>query len=362
MARTLALLGLCAAASATPLRVLLRERAMESERASAASRFGAPPPDLFFEQPLDHLALGAEDATTRWLQRFWVNDTFFVAKGRTGPVFLYVEGEGSGSPYSVLQGEHVELAAIHGALILSLEHRYYGASIPTPSLITSDLRFLSSHQAVGDVARFLTSYVAPTFTLDFSAHPVVTFGGSYPGALSAWLRLRLPQLISIAVSTSSPIEASYDFTGYNAVVGTSLAMPLIGGSDECVSAVRAAFTTMDEAFAAGGAVAVNAAKALNSCQTDLAKPNDAMWAASNYGGLIQGLVQYNDESGGLDVRGLCTIMLANATRTPFESFAIAVRAAAGPTCIDNSVRVAMQRGNCFSVTCAQLTPLPTAVR
>ena len=42
---------------------------------------------------------------------------------------------------------------------------------------------------------------------------VVTFGGSYPGALSAWIRLRLPHLVSAAFSTSSPVEAVIDFTG-----------------------------------------------------------------------------------------------------------------------------------------------------
>lgn len=33
-----------------------------------------------------------------------------------GPLFLYVEGEGAGSPYDVLSGQHVELAANHSAL------------------------------------------------------------------------------------------------------------------------------------------------------------------------------------------------------------------------------------------------------
>jgi len=41
---------------------------------------------------------------------------------------------------------------------------------------------------------------------------VISFGGSYSGALSAWLRKTYPDVIHGAVSTSSPILAQLDFT------------------------------------------------------------------------------------------------------------------------------------------------------
>jgi hypothetical protein len=75
------------------------------------------PPDQWFNQTLDHY--NALDQGT-WQQRYWVNSSFFTGNG---PLFLYVEGEGTGSPYDVVLGQHVELAAQHGALIISLEHR-----------------------------------------------------------------------------------------------------------------------------------------------------------------------------------------------------------------------------------------------
>ena len=117
---------------------------------------------------------------------------------------------------------------------------------------------------------------------------------------------------------SSPVQASFDFTGYNTVVGESLARPSVGGSDACLANVRAAFIFLDASLEAGGATAGAAGKALNSCE-DLshADPLTIMWAASNYGGMIQGLVQYNDEVGGLDVRALCKIM-CDTSKTPFE--------------------------------------------
>jgi hypothetical protein len=75
------------------------------------------PADQWFNQTLDHYNALNQGV---WPQRYWVNASFYTG---TGPLFLYVEGEGTGSPYDVVLGQHVELAAQHGALIISLEHR-----------------------------------------------------------------------------------------------------------------------------------------------------------------------------------------------------------------------------------------------
>jgi serine protease 16 len=170
-----------------------------------------------------------------------VNDQYYNG---SGPLFLFVEGEGAGSSYDVLAGQHVELAASYGALIIALEHRYYGASIPTPDFSIDNLAYLSSHQAVGDVARFLGEFV-PT---QWNVTRVITFGGSYPGALSAWLRLRLPHLVYGSFSTSSPVGLVVDFTGYNDVVAASLNSTLVGGSPSCLAAVTEAFAVIDAAL------------------------------------------------------------------------------------------------------------------
>jgi len=42
----------------------------------------------------------------------------------------------------------VHLAEQHSALIVALEHRYYGLSQPFSDLSTANLRFLSSRQAL----------------------------------------------------------------------------------------------------------------------------------------------------------------------------------------------------------------------
>lgn len=267
--------------------------------------------------------------------RLQTNDQYFNRSDPNPKVFLYVEGEGTGSPYDVVGGQHVELAQVHGALLLSLEHRYYGASIPTADLSTPNMRYLSSHQAVGDVALFITQYVLPTYNLSLPSAQIVTFGGSYPGALSAWLRLRLPHLITVGVSTSSPIQAQFDYTGYNQVCYNSLSNPSVGGSPQCVAAVSAAFAAMDAAFTGTPAQRTAMASKLSSCQ-DLHATNDTMWAASNIASVLMGIVQYNDEGGGLDVAAVCKTMLAPGVQ-PIDGLATVVQASlGGAPCMDNS--------------------------
>ncbi len=138
------------------------------------------------------------------------------------------------------------LAARTGALLLALEHRFYGASFPAPDVSTPSLRLLSSRQALADLARFHTHVTAA-----FGVPPGtrwVTFGGSYPGMLAAWARLRYPHLIHAAVASSAPVGAVLNFRGYNDVVGAALANPLVGGDAACAGAVRAAFAALGAAL------------------------------------------------------------------------------------------------------------------
>jgi serine protease 16 len=138
-------------------------------------------------------------------------------------------------------------------------------------------------------ARFVTEYLNPSFNLT-SVNKLVTFGGSYPGALSAWARLRLPHIVHTAVSTSSPIEATLDFQGYNYVVAASLAAPIVGGSAACTTNVAAAFAALDAAFNGTAAARGAMATKMSSCSA-LNGAFDPMWGASNIASVIQGIVQ-----------------------------------------------------------------------
>lgn len=76
------------------------------------------PPDTWFQQRLDHF--DPQDSRT-WLQRYFVNDSFWDPTN--GPVFLFIEGEGAASPAWVVEGEMMTNAKKYNALAISLEHR-----------------------------------------------------------------------------------------------------------------------------------------------------------------------------------------------------------------------------------------------
>ena len=223
-------------ASALPtggLRRYVRERA----KAQATLEARAAPEDLYFTQRLDHFD-GSVNGTFQ--QRYFLNATYFTADG---PVFLCVGGEGPALDASVLYhsvhcSDATELAARAGALLVALEHRYYGRSVPVSAERGAmRLRHLSSQQAVGDIAAF-HGFVAEKMNLT-SANKWVTFGGSYPGMLSGFARLKLPHLIHASVSSSSPWRAKVDMREYNDVVADALALASVGGSGACRDAVAA---------------------------------------------------------------------------------------------------------------------------
>jgi serine protease 16 len=85
---------------------------------------------------------------------------------------------------------------------------------------TENLAYLTSKQALADLAAF-RNFIHTSYGLSDS-NRWIAFGGSYPGALAAWFRLKYPNLVYAAVSSSAPVKAIVDFSDYNVIVGQSL--------------------------------------------------------------------------------------------------------------------------------------------
>lgn len=76
---------------------------------------------------------------------------------------------------------------------------------------TENLVYLNSEQALADLAEFIVN-IQSKYDIPSTAK-WIAFGGSYPGSLAAWLRMKYPHLIHAAVSTSGPLLAIIDFKG-----------------------------------------------------------------------------------------------------------------------------------------------------
>ena len=146
------------------------------EAEAASPHVGNSTPN-YYDQWVDH---GNTSAGT-FQQRYYV-DTAYWNGSSESPVFYYIGGEGTlrGTP----TGYAATLAQEFGALVVALEHRWYGASIPGDITSTRDLQVsLTVEQALEDLAAF---QIWMTAQLGGTTGPWLAIGGSYPGALSAW--------------------------------------------------------------------------------------------------------------------------------------------------------------------------------
>merc|ERR1719353_814269 len=82
---------------------------------------------------LDHFltSVASPAPSPKWRQRFYVDQTHWCGTGC--PVFVYIGGEGPQAPPSPRLFMNT-LASEAGALMVALEHRFFGESYPTPDM------------------------------------------------------------------------------------------------------------------------------------------------------------------------------------------------------------------------------------
>lgn len=216
---------------------------------------GSQPSARFVTQPQDHFDTANGNT---WQQAYYVNDSFWTP-GSDAPIFLCVGGEGppldgSAVTSSVHCNVAVEWLSSKKACMFALEHRYYGchnmSACPVKSFEheTESLKYLSSRQAVEDVAGFVRQM--NTLFGFGSRNKWVTWGGSYPGMLAGWSRLRHPELIHAAVASSAPVYAKLDMFEYNDAVAHAYIVEDngVGGSLECRDSIRKGHRIIEDAL------------------------------------------------------------------------------------------------------------------
>lgn len=159
----------------------------------------------YYNQPLDHFS---PSTNLTFNQRYCVYDGYQdqnLANDFISPIFFYTGNESPLDEYVNNTGLVYELAAKphFSALVVFAEHRFEGESIPDFDVMAESnvgcFTYLTSSQALADFAS-LISYLDPKHE-----RPVITFGGSYGGMLSSWMRMKYPGSVAGAVSASAPI-------------------------------------------------------------------------------------------------------------------------------------------------------------
>lgn len=211
----------------SPLGALAAPAFLRAAVAKSSSSYVTQEP-FWFSQRLDHFA--SQDRRT-FPQRYYHFQPYF--HDPHAPIFLRICGEGTCSGIS--NDYLAVLARQFGAAIVCLEHRYYGESSPFEELTADNLKYLSSQQALFDLASFRNFYqnlVNKQFNRTTGEdNPWIVFGVSYPGALSAWFRLKFPHLVRGSLSSSGVVLAVHNYTAFDEQIAAS-------AGPACASALR----------------------------------------------------------------------------------------------------------------------------
>jgi len=167
-------------------------------------RVRGPTTPRIFQQTLDH----KHPSSSKFSQRYWIDSRY--ATGPNSPVLYEICGEATCQGTS-LRGPVYEQARRLRAHLVAIEHRYYGYSVPFPTLESANLRYLSIHQALEDLATF-QRYAQRTLQLQGKW---IAIGGSYAGSLAAYYRQKHPELVVGALASSAPVRAKAAFFEYD---------------------------------------------------------------------------------------------------------------------------------------------------
>lgn len=196
-------------------------------------------------------------------------------------------------------------------MLVDVEHRFYGESLPTEDRSTKNLALLSSDQALADLANVIT-YIKEKNNSPKSR--VITVGGSYPGNLAAYFRLKYPSITHGSIASSAPVTAKANFKEYMDVVGESITY---FGGKQCYNALELGAQQVAKLASAGfGSENMKTLeKDFNTC-APIADQWDMGIFSSNVMGNLQGTVQYNNERTGVwNVTDVCEVMLGSNSST-----------------------------------------------
>eukprot|EP00253_Pinus_taeda_P010179 PITA_10179 len=219
-----------------------------------------------YMQTLDHFTFKPDGYRT-FPQRYLVNNTYWGGPQTKSPIFVCLGAESDIISQLSDFGIMTEHAANFKALIVFIEHRYYGTSMPFGSLEesyanASTLGYYTASQALADYAILITDLKK---NLSANDCPVVVFGGSYGGMLAAWMRLKYPHITIGALASSAPILYLEDLTPHDAY-DRVVTKDFRDASESCYQNIKASWAEMEKVASQPEGLK-KLAKLFNTCES-----------------------------------------------------------------------------------------------
>ncbi|KAJ2516104.1 hypothetical protein H4217_004793 [Coemansia sp. RSA 1939] len=196
-----------------------------------------------------------------------VNATFY----RTGgPIYMSTAGETPLTRNDVDNTYATELAAATGGMVVSVEHRFYGQSNPLPDLSGNSLKYLTVDNVLEDFASVVRAIKANETATNStviglpvsvaSESPVIFVGGSYPGAVAAWMRAKYPDLVAGAWSSAAAVYGRLENYQFDQGFGRHLKTAMVagGGGSGCAECFAQAVADLDQILLSGDAARIAA--------------------------------------------------------------------------------------------------------
>ncbi|KAI3683579.1 hypothetical protein L1987_84087 [Smallanthus sonchifolius] len=217
-----------------------------------------------YTQTLDHFNFKPESYKT-FQQRYVINRKYWGGPTKSFPIFLYTGAENSIMLDIYFSGFETVLASRFKGLLVYVEHRYYGTSMPFGSddeayKNANTLGFFSSEQALADYAQ-ITIDVKKNLSAEDC--PVIAIGGSYGGMLASWFRLKYPHIVYGSLASSAPILYFLGLTpenGYAVVVSKDFNST----STSCYNTIRESWFEIDRVAAQPDGLSI-LSKTFNTC-------------------------------------------------------------------------------------------------
>mmetsp|Transcript_4026 Transcript_4026/g.7734 ORF Transcript_4026/g.7734 Transcript_4026/m.7734 type:complete len:506 (+) Transcript_4026:36-1553(+) len=306
--------------------------------AQEAAPQGYPvPEEHYFQQRLDHFN---DSVTTTWPHRYLVNRDKWDGRGALkngcpGPILLYTGNEGPIDAFWGITGFVVEtLASKLGGLVLFSEQRFYGKSWPL-GVGSHSHQYLTTAQVVADHAA-VAQHIKSTLPKAQNC-PVVAFGGSYGGTLTALIRAQYPDIVVGGLAASSELgyydEANWEshnvteFTFEDTVTRT-----WAESNPKCLDAVDQTLSAIDSA------APDQVVKSFGLCSAKVLGPGPA---STFFAYVLEGMPQGDYASAGNPVTTACDLLITTAASSPSKLLDAAATVVKGfygsPACIPYDV-------------------------